>query len=75
MVDIMCLRQAYERREISEVIWINDSYNIADAMTKDKCNGSLKALIDSNRLDVTDGVVGWVDRKVVTDAPDDIAGI
>ena len=62
MIDIMCLRQAYERREISQVVWIDGKHNIADAMTKEKPGNSLKALIDSNRLDITDGTIGWVDR-------------
>ena len=62
MIDIMCLRQAYERREISQVVWIDGKYNIADAITKEKPGNSLKALIDSNRLDITDGTIGWVDR-------------
>ena len=34
MVDLMCLRQAYERREIMEVKWINGGNNSADAITK-----------------------------------------
>ena len=36
MVDLMCLRQAYERREIAEVKWISSGDNLADAMTKAK---------------------------------------
>ena len=36
MVDLMCLRQAYERREITEVKWISSEDNLADAMTKAK---------------------------------------
>jgi hypothetical protein len=63
MVDIMCLRQSYERREISQVVWINREYNIADAMTKDKPCASFKALIDSNRLNIAEGTIGWVKRK------------
>ena len=62
MIDIMCLRQAYERREISQVVQIDRKYNITDAITKEKPGNSLKALIDSNRLDITDGTIGWVDR-------------
>jgi hypothetical protein len=62
MVDIMCLRQSYERREITQVVWIDGKYNIADAMTKEKCGNSLKALIESNRLGLTDGTIGWVER-------------
>jgi hypothetical protein len=36
MVDLMCLRQAYERREIIEVKWISSGDNLADVMTKAK---------------------------------------
>ena len=36
MVDLMCLRQAYERREVAEVRWIDGDSNPADAMTKAK---------------------------------------
>jgi len=43
----MCLRQAYERREITEVKWINGSDNPADAMTKAKPCQALKILIDT----------------------------
>ena len=63
MIDIMCLHQAYEYREISQVIWINREYNIADAMTKDKPSSRFKALIDSNRLDIAEGTISWVKRK------------
>jgi hypothetical protein len=36
MVDLMCLCQAYERREITEVKWISGNDNPADAITKAK---------------------------------------
>ena len=36
IVDLMCLRQAYERREITEVKWIGGGDNPADAITKVK---------------------------------------
>ena len=61
MIDIMFLRQAYERREISEIVWIDGKQNIADAMTKDKCSNSLKTLIDTNKLQLSD-TIGWVER-------------
>ena len=51
-MDLMCLRQAYERREITEVKWINGSDNPADAMTKAKPCQALKILIDTNKLDL-----------------------
>lgn len=34
MIDIMALRQSYERRELFEIRWINGADNPVDAMTK-----------------------------------------
>ena len=61
MIDIMCLCQAYKRREITEVKWIKGESNPADLMTKTKGSTTLKLLIDSNkiRLDVEE----WVERE------------
>ena len=61
MIDLMCLRQAYERREVAEIKWIDGNSNPADAMTKSKPCQALKDLIDTNtvRLNVT----GWVERE------------
>jgi len=59
-VDLMCLRQAYERREIIEVKWIKSRNNPADAMTKAKPCQALKILIDMNKLDLK--VNEWVER-------------
>ncbi|KAE8549025.1 hypothetical protein EYB25_007540 [Talaromyces marneffei] len=50
MIDLMCLRQSYERQEIAEVKWINGDSNPADAMTKSKPCRALEALIDTNKL-------------------------
>ena len=36
MVDLMCLRQAYKQREITEVKWIGGGDNLVDAITKAK---------------------------------------
>ena len=36
MIDVICLQQAYERRQIIEVKWIDSEANPADAMTKGK---------------------------------------
>ena len=51
-MDLMYLRQAYERREITEVKWISGGDNPADAITKAKPCQALKALIDINKLDL-----------------------
>ncbi len=60
MVDLMCLRQSYERREIAEIKWIDGGSNPADAMTKSRPCQALKDLIDTNtvKLQVTE----WVER-------------
>ena len=52
MIDIIGLRQSYERREISEVRWINRTYNPADAMTKEKLGQALRHLIETNTLNL-----------------------
>ena len=55
MIDLMCLRQSYERQEIAEIKWIDGNSNPADAMTKSKPCQALKDLIDTNvvKLQVT----------------------
>ena len=62
MIDIICLRQAYERREIAEVKWIKGESNPADAITKSKSNptNALKTLIDTNTIQLE--VEEWVER-------------
>ncbi|KAI1001022.1 hypothetical protein K3495_g7180 [Podosphaera aphanis] len=61
MIDIMALRQSYERRELYEIRWINGSDNPADAMTKSNPNKALENPVNSNRLEVR--VEGWVKRE------------
>ncbi|KAI0991424.1 hypothetical protein K3495_g16763 [Podosphaera aphanis] len=60
MVDIMCLRQSYERREIAEILWIPGDQNPADAMTKAKPCDALRKILETNRLQMDIG--GWVER-------------
>ena len=52
IIDIICLRQAYKRKEIEKVKWIKGKSNLADAMTKSnsKSSNALKRLIDTNTL-------------------------
>src|ERR1700712_4902161 len=61
MIDIMALRQSYERREIAEVRWINGKDNPADAMTKPTANKALEKFLDNNHLQIR--VEGWVQRN------------
>lgn len=68
MVDIMCLRQAYERRLIAEIMWIEGGSNPADAMTKSNACDALRKLIDTNKLELKTGK--WVERPAeVATAP------
>ena len=60
MIDVMCLRQAYERRLITEIKWIDGEANPADAMTKGKACAALTQLVDTNRIDLQE--IGWVER-------------
>jgi hypothetical protein len=53
MIDIMSLRQSYERRELFEIRWIrwiHGQDNPADAMTKGDANRALQTFIDRNRI-------------------------
>jgi len=59
MIDIMALRQSYERREF-EIRWINGQDNPADSMTKSNPNKALETFIGTNSLNVR--VEGWVKR-------------
>jgi hypothetical protein len=61
MIDLMCIRQAYERREIAEVRWIPGDKNPADAMTKHKGNKALDKIIETNEIDIE--AAGWVERS------------
>jgi hypothetical protein len=60
MIDVMCLRQAYERREIAEVKWVEGTSNPADSMTKSKPSNALKLLLDTNKVQMN--VQEWVER-------------
>jgi hypothetical protein len=60
MIDLMCLRQSYERRKIAEIRWIDENINLADAMTKPKpCNVLIK-LIDTNTIELK--TTEWIER-------------
>jgi hypothetical protein len=52
MINIITLRQSYERQEIFKVQWINKKDNPADAITKATLNRALKSFLNTNRLSV-----------------------
>ena len=62
MIDIMALREAYERNGLTDLRWIDGRDNPADAMAKGNCNPVLDELINTNELELR--VQGWVDRDV-----------
>ena len=52
MIDIIALRQLYERRELFEIRQINGQDNLANAMTKANPNKALETFIDTNALSI-----------------------
>ena len=61
MIDLALLREAYERRDISNLYWIPGSANPADDLTKvDKRSGALAELLRTNKFNPRTEV--WVDR-------------
>jgi hypothetical protein len=61
MIDIMAIRQLYERRELFEIRWINGLDNPADAITKATPNKALENFVTTNKIRVR--VEGWVKRE------------
>jgi hypothetical protein len=60
MMNLMYLRQSYERREIAEIRWIDENINSIDAMTKINSCQTLTKLIDTNIIDLR--TTTWVKR-------------
>jgi hypothetical protein len=60
MIDIMALRQSYERREIAEIRWIHGDDNPADALTKEAPNKALERWVDNNQATIR--IKGFVER-------------
>jgi hypothetical protein len=60
MMNLMCLRQSYERRKIAEIRWIDENINSIDAMTKINSCQTFTKLIDTNIIDLR--TTAWVKR-------------
>jgi hypothetical protein len=60
MIDVITLRQFYERREITEIIWIHDINNSVDSMIKIKSSTALKTMIDINQINLN--TTEWMKR-------------
>lgn len=60
-IDIIVIRESYERRELSEIRWINENDNSVDAVTK---NTSIKALqMLDNKCEVHVHTEGRIERE------------
>jgi hypothetical protein len=60
MIDVMTLRQFYERREITEIIWIHEINNFVDFMIKTKSSSTLKTMININQINLN--ITEWMKR-------------
>ena len=65
MIDIMALREAYERGDLTDVRWIDGRDNPADCMTKSGPNAAMEKLINTNEVELR--VQGWVNRDTNRD--------
>jgi hypothetical protein len=67
MINVMILRQFYERKEIIEVKWIHEINNLVDFMIKSKSSSALRTMIDINHINLN--ITEWVEwataRKIV----------
>ncbi|KAI1667266.1 hypothetical protein L13192_07975 [Pyrenophora tritici-repentis] len=52
MIDIMAIREGYERGDLTDIRWIDGRDNPADAMTKATANTSMEQLINTNELEL-----------------------
>jgi hypothetical protein len=50
IIDILALRQLYERKKIAEIRWIHNRDNPANAFIKATANSSLEQLVSTNKL-------------------------
>ncbi len=73
MMNVMILRQSYERREIIEIKWIYKFNNSVDSMTKIKSFSTLKTIIDINRINLD--TTKWVKRASAKKAVNQIKKI
>jgi hypothetical protein len=60
MINVMTLRQCYERREIIEMKWVHETNNFVDFMTKSISSSALRMMIDINQINLN--TTEWVER-------------
>jgi hypothetical protein len=62
MINVMSLRQSYERRKITKIKWIHEVNNSIDSMIKSKLSSTLKTLIDINTINMN--INEWIERSI-----------
>jgi hypothetical protein len=60
MMNVMTLRQCYERREITEMKWVHETNSSVDFMIKSKSSSALRTMIDINQINLN--TTEWVER-------------
>jgi len=60
MVNLMCLRQSYKRRIITEIKWINGDSNPIDTIIKVNACNALRNLVNTNTINLN--TKEWVER-------------
>jgi hypothetical protein len=71
MIDMIFFRQFYECKKITEIRWIHNQDNSADALTKAAANRAIKRLVSFNKLNVRmKGYVKKARKKKDSAAPD-----
>jgi hypothetical protein len=68
MINVISLRQSYERRKITKIKWIHDINNSIDFIIKSKAFTILKTLIDINTINMN--INEWIERSFI-DKTDD----
>jgi hypothetical protein len=63
MIDVMILRQFFERREITEIKWVHETNNFVDVMIKSKSSSTLKTMIDINQINLD--ISEWIERATI----------
>ncbi len=61
MINVMSLRQSYERRKITKIKWIHEVNNSTNFMIKIKTFSILKTLIDINTINMNTSE--WIERS------------
>jgi hypothetical protein len=62
MINVMSLRQLYERRKITKMKWVHEINNSIDSMFKNKAFSTLKTLIVINTINMN--INEWIKRSI-----------